>query len=70
MRGSRGGPAGAGIQFGEELNSSVLKRRIKGLTDSSRRRHFLLGVRESFGGELNFPVGKGLIKGLTAVWSP
>eukprot|EP00959_Pyramimonas_sp_CCMP1952_P382773 8020728-Pyramimonas_sp.AAC.1 len=49
---------------------------VKGLTDSSRLRRFLLGVRESLGGalnspgELNSPVRKGLIKGLMATPSP
>eukprot|EP00976_Prorocentrum_cordatum_P005644 112653-Prorocentrum_minimum.AAC.1 len=44
--------------MGGELNSPVVKRRIKGLTDSSSLRRFA-GVRESSWGEPKSPVGKG-----------
>eukprot|EP00976_Prorocentrum_cordatum_P116901 1196228-Prorocentrum_minimum.AAC.13 len=52
-----------------ELNSSVVKRLIKGLTDRFHLRHFS-DVREKWGGELNSSVVEWLNKGLMAVSSP
>ena len=61
--------ASDGRIIGGELNSSVLKRLIKGLTDRVHLRH-VLDVRNKSRGESNLPVAKGLNKGLTSVLSP
>eukprot|EP00959_Pyramimonas_sp_CCMP1952_P185139 3871350-Pyramimonas_sp.AAC.1 len=52
-----------------ELNSSVVNRLMKGLTDRFRLGRFS-GLREKFGGELNFSMVERLDKGLTSAWSP
>eukprot|EP00976_Prorocentrum_cordatum_P095932 1190359-Prorocentrum_minimum.AAC.1 len=53
------------------MNSSVVKRLVKGLGDGSHLRH-VSGVKWKFGGrvELNSPVAQGLTKGLMPISSP